>query len=52
MMQYSKNAISQLEITATHRGELPRFLRCAYHANVMKQFERRSRAAVLYRTGI
>jgi hypothetical protein len=45
-------AISQLEIIATHSGEFPRFLRCAYHAKVMKQFERRSKAAVLYRTGI
>jgi hypothetical protein len=52
MMQYSKKAISQLEIIATHSGEFPRFLRCAYHAKVMKQFERRSKAAVLYRTGI
>src|SRR5689334_10511368 len=43
---YSKNAIPQLTIAATYHGFCPRFLRCAYQANVMKTLESTSRPLV------
>ncbi len=45
--RYSKNAMPQLAATATRSGLARRFLRCAYHANVMKTFEQTSSPAVV-----
>src|SRR6185436_84611 len=50
MNMYSNNAMLQLARTAMYHLRSLRFLRCPYHANVMKMFEITSRDAVLNRT--
>src|SRR5436190_20409933 len=43
---YSKKAIPQLMIAATYHLRSFRFLRCMYHANVMKRLDRINKPAV------
>src|SRR6185312_5821995 len=49
---YSKSAMPQLASAATYHARVLRFRRCAYHANVMKRFERISSPAVRRTIGI
>ena len=49
---YSASAIPQLAKAAMYQGLSPRFLRCAYQANVMNTFDIASNKTVLSTAGM